>query len=496
MYDYQAPRSNVCGELFKKIEDYLLRPALPVRIIECRPEYKANVMGVTVWNRLGEWGKDKLEEGFEEGASITITLSTGETIPAEVRVFKAIKGGGEDSQHQTGLRALINGQSHAKRDAQFFRNKSVDKEHIAGSMLVTLDCTELGQESRNGLFMSNREMFREGQLLTELFKKIQKELHDHEGLIELNNKRYEEKVADAVDDEEGISALEELLASDPDLADLFGSVVSGKVAAKIANNGNGAKVVGKAGPFIGTDFPTYFRRFDGSATVKIEIPRGDVARVSFQTDAKNNYFSRRRQRGTIAYNGNPARSYHLFNGKLTFTFSADKQMAEGIVFITEIGITDSVGSGPFTLAVEALIVAPRVPSSKPKETHEKKDPKVDAGPSRPDIKEVHNGPDAPPLTIERNPVNNRLQLMLNVDSKLLADAKELRPKEEAPAVEFVFKYGLALTAMGLLDAVKKTPDWQANEAECRERIEQTAAGMGRIIVPLCLSLPKKLPKPS
>ncbi len=86
--------------------------------------------------------------------------------------------------------------------------------------------------------------------------------------------------------------------------------------------------------------------------------------------------------------------------------------------------------------------------------------------------------------------------MLNVDSKLLADAKELRPKEEAPAVEFVFKYGLALTAMGLLDSVKKTPEWQTNEAECRERIQQTAAGMGRIIVPLCLSLPKKLPKPS
>ncbi len=104
MYDYQAPRSNVCGELFKKIEDYLLRPALPVRVVECRPEYKANVMGVTVWNRLGEWGKDKLEEGFEEGASMTITLSTGETVPAEVRVFKAIKGGGEDNQPQTGLR--------------------------------------------------------------------------------------------------------------------------------------------------------------------------------------------------------------------------------------------------------------------------------------------------------------------------------------------------------------------------------------------------------
>jgi hypothetical protein len=178
MYDYKAPRSNICGELFKKLEEYLLRPALPLRIIECRPEYKAKVMGVTVWDRLTAWGKDKLEPGFEEGASIQIKLSTGETIPAEVRVFKSLKSsdGQEENPPQTGLRALINGQSHARRDGQFFKTKAVDKEHIAGSMLVTLDCTELGQSSRNALFMSNREIFREDPLLSELFKKLQREL--------------------------------------------------------------------------------------------------------------------------------------------------------------------------------------------------------------------------------------------------------------------------------------------------------------------------------
>jgi hypothetical protein len=484
----------VCGELFKKIEDYLLRPALPLRIIECRPDYKANVMGVTVWNRLGAWGEDKLEEGFEDGASISLTLSTGETIPAEVRVFKAKKGGMDTDQPQTGLRALINGQSHAKRDAQFFRTKAVDKEHIAGSILVTLDCTELGQESRNSLFMSNRETFREDHLLQELFKKLQKELHDHEGLIDLNNKRYAEKVADAVDDEEGISALEELLATDPDLADLFGSMLAGKVAARTAKNGIGAKVAGIPQPFKGNDLPTYFRRAVGTMTATVEIPRGDVARVSFQTDVKNNYFTRRKHRGTWTSNGKIIPSLHLFNGKLTFTFSASKQIPEGTTFTSEVVITDNVSSGPFTLNINATIVAPRVPSGTTHHQHKNKEPKVDAGPSRPDIKEVNGAPDELPLTIERVPATNRLQLVLNKGSKLLVDAKEMRPKEEAAAVEFVFKYGLALTAMGLLDAVKKTDEWQTNEVACRDRIQETAAGMGRIIVPLCLSLPKKLPK--
>ena len=42
--EYQAARSNICGEQFKKLEDFLLRPALPMRIIECRAGYKANVI--------------------------------------------------------------------------------------------------------------------------------------------------------------------------------------------------------------------------------------------------------------------------------------------------------------------------------------------------------------------------------------------------------------------------------------------------------------------
>ena len=33
-----------------------------------------------------------------------------------------------------------------------------------------------------------------------------------------------------------------------------------------------------------------------------------------------------------------------------------------------------------------------------------------------------------------------------------------------------------------------------NEVECRERIAHSAAGVGRVIVPLCLTLPEKLPK--
>lgn len=497
MYDYQAPRSNVCGELFKKLQEYLLRPAIPLRIVECRESYKANVMGVNVWDRLGSWGKDKFEPGFEEGASVSVVLGTGETVPADIRVFKASKQSTDDADlPQTGLRALINGQSHARRDAQFFRTKAIDKEHIAGSMLVMLDCTDLGQDSRNALFMSNRETFREDPLLSELFKKLQKELHDHEGLDLLNRKRYEDKIKNAVDDEQGISALEELLATDPTLAELFGSMTAGKVAAKTATNGLHGKITGDPQAFQGLEYPTFIHRRDKSTTVNFDVPVGEVAKVSFLTDVKNNYFTRYKHRGICTFVGDFEPTYRLFNGRLTFTCAMDKSLPIGAKASTAAMISDKKGSGPFKLTLNATVV----PKQEPKEPQNKPTPpppdKVQAAPSRPNIKEADNGPDKPPLTIEKVPNTERLQLVLNTTSSLLTAAKAMRPKEEEPAVAFVFKYGLALTAMGLLEAAKKTEAWQTDEPGCRRRIEETAVGIARVIVPLCLSLPKKLPKPA
>lgn len=491
MYDFKAPKSNICGEQFKKLEEFLLRPALPMRLIECRKEYKANVMRVTVWDRLGRWGTDKLEDGFEDGATITIALNNGEIVPAEVRVFKLAEGQ-DDDPSQTGLRALINGQSHARRDAHFFKTRAVDKEHIAGSMLVTLDCTSLGQDSRNALFMSNRETFRDDPLLTELLTKLQKELKDHEGLLELNNKRYEEKVANAVTDEDGIKALEELLSTDPSLADLFGTFTKGKVAAPTATNESGVKVKGTPAPFKGLEFPTYFKRADGATAVAVSIPKGGITRVSFATDVRNNYFIRKRHRGKCQLSGTLMPTSNLFNGRLTFTCSAPKTAAVGDNFATKAVITDSNGSGPFELEIAATVVEPIAkPPVKPSTPPI---PKTMAGPSRPDIEEVQKGPDDPPLTVERSPKTGKLQLLLNVKSKLLEEARTMRPPEEVAAVDFVFKYGLALTAMGLLDAVTKTEEWEKDESGCRERIQKTATGIARVIVPLCLSLPKKLPK--
>ena len=48
--------------------------------------------------------------------------------------------------------------------------------------------------------------------------------------------------------------------------------------------------------------------------------------------------------------------------------------------------------------------------------------------------------------------------------------------------------------MGESDSAKKTSEWTTDEVGCRDRISKAAAGVGRVIVPLCLTLPQKLPK--
>lgn len=208
---------------------------------------------------------------------------------------------------------------------------------------------------------------------------------------------------------------------------------------------------------------------------------------------KNNYLTRAKHKGRCFFTGQLQPTIHLFNGKLTFTVTADKaNLPVGTEYEITATISDST-HGPWKLTMKVTIAEPREKKAKGP-PREPRDPKADAQHSRPDILDVHNGPEALPLTIQKVPGTDRLQLQVNVDSQLLANAKELRKPEEAGAVDFVFKYGLALVAMGLIDAMKKTEEWKNNEVGCRDQIAQAALGVARVIVSLCLTLPQKLPK--
>ncbi|MBT3869106.1 MAG: hypothetical protein HOF19_14440, partial [Gammaproteobacteria bacterium] len=254
----------------------------------------------------------------------------------------------------------------------------------------------------------------------------------------------------------------------------------------------GKQLLVKPLKFEGTDLPTFFHRSDGSSELNAELPKGSVGTLSFQTDVKNNYFNRQKHRGKQIFSGDIVPSTRLFNGRYTLTYAIEKNLTVGETKTSKIQISDNTGSGPFELTVNITVVQPVEKKKKSPKVPPK--PKARTGPSKLDISEVKNGEEANPLTIEPVPESERLKLLLNVDSNLLTHALELRPKEESAAVNFVFKYGLALTALSLVDHAKRSEDWKENQSKSREGIESTVAGIARVIVPLCLSLPKKLPK--
>src|SRR5450755_488211 len=148
---------------------------------------------------------------------------------------------------------------------------------------------------------------------------------------------------------------------------------------------------------------------------------------------------------------------------------------EGSEFTTSVEITDTAKSNPFNLKIFGAVVASK--EKKEPQPRQKPEQKVDVAPRRPDVVEVDRGPDEPPLTIEKVPNSERMKLLINPGSRRLIEAKSLRPPGEAAAVEFVFKYGLALITMGLLDTTTKTDDWKTDPDKIRDGISKSSAGI-------------------
>src|SRR6185437_6153797 len=165
-------------------------------------------------------------------------------------------------------------------------------------------------------------------------------------------------------------------------------------------------------------------RKDGATSVEIELPQNGEARASFLTDVKNNYFTRVKGKGKVEFSGNLEPTFRLFNGRLTFTFRASKtKLPVGKVYDTSIIISDS-SHGPWKLSIKVTIALPR--DKEEHEPPEARPPMTDAAPSRPNIIEVKHGPEAAPITVDKEPGSDRLQLAVNIESQMLVEAKALR----------------------------------------------------------------------
>jgi len=330
-------------------------PALPVRLHECRPEFRGHegsfentLTGLAV--RLEDDRGENLENGFPTSCPISVE---GQSMVATIYGFK--KGKADTYRKNEGIIFVVNGQTHGYLEKVFFTRKSVGRlNYIADSILVMMDCTHIAGRMREDLFKNSRDRLSRHDIRFAVEDKLEEMLKQHQGLHALKERRRNEEIQSRLEDEKPLEeVLRTLLQRAPTLAALF---LRGPRA---TNPFKTAEVRGKEKEFHGKQHPTFFK-FKGKDYGK-ELCRechiNQRCRMVFETDAINDYFSRNSDPGEFALyllSGQhrvPVSDYvgpNLHNGVATLTVQLPINCEVGDSLQFEAVVNDPTLLDPFT----------------------------------------------------------------------------------------------------------------------------------------------------
>lgn len=297
LYEYQltGSKSNIIrrGGVLSKLDLLLPNLALPIRLHECRSgyggqsgSYDTNLTGVAV--RLDDNRAENLE--FDPTSSPIRVM--GEQMIATIYVFK--KGKAKTYKGSEGIIFTVNGQAHAHFTRDFFHRNRVGMDYLADSILVNVDCSNIGGRAREDLFMNSRDRLGGGDLRKEIEKALEDLIGSHEGLRELKESRRRKEIEARVADDKPLEdILQELLRSSPALANflLKGMQLSAPFKSPT--------VIKRQEKYLGKKFPTFFKLRDieyGKILVK-DCHINRRPRIQFETDVVNDFFSREVDKG-------------------------------------------------------------------------------------------------------------------------------------------------------------------------------------------------------
>jgi hypothetical protein len=276
--------------LLARIDLLLPDPALPIRLHECRAAFRGHegsfettLTGLHV--RLEDGKGENLEEGFPASCPIGVD---GETMTATIYAFK--KGRADTYRKNEGIIFTVNGQTHGQMTKDFFNRKDAGRlNYIADSILVTVDCSPISVRARENLFMNSRDRLSHGELKIKLEEQLEEMLKGHQGLRALKEKRRSEEVQSKLEDEKPLEdVLRSLLEHSPTLSNLF------LQGLRASNPFKTLKVKEEEREFHGKKHPTYFKFKDRDYGTELrrDCHVNQRARIVFETNAVNDYFSR------------------------------------------------------------------------------------------------------------------------------------------------------------------------------------------------------------
>jgi len=284
--------------LLAHLDLLLSDPALPVRLHECRPSFRGHegsfettLTGLAV--RLEDNKADNMEEGFPTSCPIGVE---GESMIAKIYAFK--KGKAETYRQNEGIIFTVNGQTHGHLTKDFFNRRDAGRlNYIADSILVTVDCGNISGRAREDLFMNSRDRLSHNPIRYAIERQLEEMLKQHQALRALKEKRRSEEIQSKLADEKPLEdILKSLLEHSPTLSALF---LKGQ---RLANPFKTTQVTAQPREFQGKKHPTYFK-FKGKEygrELRRDCHINQRCRVTFETDAANDYFSRTGDTGQFA----------------------------------------------------------------------------------------------------------------------------------------------------------------------------------------------------
>jgi hypothetical protein len=512
LYNYRwRKKTLVTADGRYELERFLHSVPLPFRISETR-DYRANYYSTTLSGILADVNEEGSEDGDSDSKFETgLGPAYGELNLVDVgrlpyRLF-LLKESYDPGKFPHGVYFTLNGQVHGELPANFI-SSTLKYDYLGRSLLVSVDCTEMVAAAREDFLMASRDRVRRNDAYDSIYSSLREELRDHPGLKEHNALRRKKRLDETLSkDENATDYMQELLKSDPTLASMLGI---------------GGNVISRTGPtdepvvYLGKKFPTYFRIVKepkGGLTKSCPVNR--TVRVEFETDADNDYFNRTDCPGEIQLDPpNLCVSSHLWDGKFTTKFQMPYDAEVGDVVGVMVSVTDierEAKGEPFLSlfelkgASEAEEDTPP-PGKRPlaiKRTDDGKHASPQLTP--PDIREVRKGQkvyadfefdDFSALRITNAEEGNGYIFFVNMDNRFLINELHKTQKEEGNLVKHWFKYGLVLSALGILKECERQEEESKGREEAEsgqfelEKIGKFCAGLARVVVPMIRALHK------
>jgi hypothetical protein len=520
--------------LMGRIDLLLMEPALPVRFHECRAQYgghegsyETTLAGLAV--RLEDDKGENLEDNFPASCPFSVN---GEQMVATIYAFR--KGKAETYRKNEGIIFTVNGQTHGHLTKDFFNRKSAGRlNYIADSILVTVDCSNISGRAREDLFMNSRDRLIHSELRENLEDQLEEILKNHQGLRDLKEKRRSEEIASKLSEEKPLEdILRSLLEHSPTLSALF---LLGKRA---VNPFKTIKVRESQKAFVGKRHPTYFK-FKGK-DYGFQLHRdchiNYRARITFETDAQNDYFSRNADPGEFALylttdtSRTPVSDFvgpSLQNGIATLTVHLPPNCVVGDLLNFEATVTDPTLLDPYRNLFSIHVKPEATPSNgqagkrrQPPNEEEGQDRELPSGISLPNIIPVeesewgnHTPPfdkntalriritDAPSEPAQTQNGDGDAQdiydFLINMDNLFLKSELKIT-SDETEVLKARWKYGLVLVGLALLhDDAHERKISESEEQENADgtngenvetRIERLARALAPVLLPMINSL--------